>query len=1443
MASSRQLDDAYSDFISQLGGGNEDQRDPNVWQSSVNPDPSKSQSWSQHTGQHRQGVSQWNTSGSLSNPMPGSYHQGKQEGFPGSGNEFSQTTPGGGFQQGQMSQTFYQRSSTATLNPSHRREEERVGGLNPNASDVRSLSKELGQRLIDVLTKNKQEGKDLTPDELQQLMSQMQQQFNSSFDTKQQSGSGFCAQSSSVSQPQPLSEQWSGKSVSQDSFSRSQMPEPQQWPSHQAGGNAFSPRSESQKWSTNQGISEAFSQQKAFPQQSKTEPHKWSASQGTADSFSNPFRSESQKWPSEQRTGDTFSQHTLSESQRWSSNQAAGDQFGQRLKSEIPPWSSNQGADTFSFPQDPKSEPQRWQSNQTMVDFSQRSKSETPIWSSNRVSGDTFSASQYPKSESQKWQFDQAPRSNFSQSETQNLPSSQARGDGLSRYSQSGSHNWSSGQTAGETFSQQLKFESQTWSSKMAGDTLPQSRHQESKQQKWQSEDSQWDPFSSWPPDSEVKEKGSHPQRGSDDKYDPFLDTMPSPSPTWPPLDNTTEPLSSQGRKRDDKCKMPSPPPSWPPPDNATEPPSSQGRKRDDKRNRYDSRNEDKGLGRYGGDGSEWRRTYPLKVNDKFSSDAYPSTATSWSAGTSSTGTKRSHQESLGGSFQPNRDSSMGFDQGYGGSLKMQSFGSRGTNFGDIPSNLGGPIDRRRGLGDIAYHELQTGFQSSQPAHKMREEISLLGIQALGEGQSQESDEVKLKSARDMKQLITMRMAAGNLDRDTEKKYHDLYGELTHVISNLERTVSRHPEEPPAKRRYVSKTEASTSPGFNSDRYKSGSGFLDGEHFQQPSQRSGFSGQSRQAAQIPSQGFGNSGSGFLDSSSRMLQQFEMHPSEMTKFPAPHDKLDRDRDIQARLYNMSGNRTSPGHADSSILGPPPQQQGRSEVLSNLSQRDNMQTQQNQIQKNEFNLPGQWHQNQGRGDTFQNRSVQRDNRNSEILPQMISPLQSRNDQGLGNTGPGILGQGPTHLRLPAPVGSLSAFEHPGRNVNMPLGGERQTPQPPKILRLMDVVATPTPETVELEKKRVAEEARKEEEEAAKRKLAKQKKEAAKEFQKTCKVCRITITSETAYDQHMNGKRHKTEVKKLEFQKKYPILNELPTLIEDKLKYVLCRKEESLYFCLICETNLQDEGLLEPHLQSSRHTDKLEKLKSIGTLYSAKQENGSVSLPVDNKGILKCLLCNIECQGQVNFEMHINSKKHKARVEEEEGPDIAGIQEAETPKLNQNTAVKEKTDVNLNQLVQAKEEEVSTLTVSERLEQKYSDTLCLICSTIMNGPADVHIASKKHIENLPALEELSSLGKIIEDFTDLVKTEETIARAAAVEKKFKAVNTTGGPNLQRMACTVCDIKFMTITNIEQHKRGTKHAIMMEAYEIVMKTKEVMEALQSTSLTCLAAGLLEKT
>jgi hypothetical protein len=134
--------------------------------------------------------------------------------------------------------------------------------------------------------------------------------------------------------------------------------------------------------------------------------------------------------------------------------------------------------------------------------------------------------------------------------------------------------------------------------------------------------------------------------------------------------------------------------------------------------------------------------------------------------------------------------------------------------------------------------------------------------------------------------------------------------------------------------------------------------------------------------------------------------------------------------------------------------------------------------------------------------------------------------------------------------------------------------------------------------------------------------------------CIVCNLEINGPIPLEQHLNGKNHLKKINKFEI------------LIENsKFDSHIEELEKSKFKCIVCNLEINGPITLEQHLIGKNHLKKINKSNPISKKSNTTSLNSNIE-ELENSHF-KCIVCNLEINGPVPLEQHLNGKNHLKKI----------------------------------------------------------------------------------------------------------------------------------------------------------------------------------------------------
>ncbi|XP_012175886.1 zinc finger protein 385B [Bombus terrestris] len=142
--------------------------------------------------------------------------------------------------------------------------------------------------------------------------------------------------------------------------------------------------------------------------------------------------------------------------------------------------------------------------------------------------------------------------------------------------------------------------------------------------------------------------------------------------------------------------------------------------------------------------------------------------------------------------------------------------------------------------------------------------------------------------------------------------------------------------------------------------------------------------------------------------------------------------------------------------------------------------------------------------------------------------------------------------------------------------------------------------------------------------------------------CDDCDLSFTSQTVLDTHLQGARHAKQIRSK---------NIMASLEETKVAFTKDEETNGLK-CNVCNVCLNSIQQLQTHLNGSRHKKKAMRGgwtdKDVGSSVTSATMN--IQVNTVSKGVsLSCSMCNKIFNSQMQYNVHITSKKHTGKLKQ--------------------------------------------------------------------------------------------------------------------------------------------------------------------------------------------------
>ncbi|KAK1407339.1 hypothetical protein QVD17_38953 [Tagetes erecta] len=303
--------------------------------------------------------------------------------------------------------------------------------------------------------------------------------------------------------------------------------------------------------------------------------------------------------------------------------------------------------------------------------------------------------------------------------------------------------------------------------------------------------------------------------------------------------------------------------------------------------------------------------------------------------------------------------------------------------------------------------------------------------------------------------------------------------------------------------------------------------------------------------------------------------------------------------------------------------------------------------------------------------------------------------------------------------------------------------------------------------------------------------------------CEVCKISCNAKDVLEKHKQGKKHLKSVEKLADSSA-----NAPNLVPPSVasgtavgeleykKHKLLKNgatAENLISCDICNVICNNQEAFQMHVASKKHSAKaIVQLASTNAVFDATSDSSAGLQKKSNP--FHCEICQITCTSSEHLKMHIAGKKHSQKVTDLEK--ITNL--LLTPIASQDTPPP------TNPMVNPESNEGKTVSLHEA---KHACELCGVgCDT--NEVLQNHLKGKKH------LKKMKDSGQIPNIPQNPIASQDTPTTMPVVNPESNEVITV---NLHeaKAVCELCGITCDTNQMLKIHMTGRKHRKNVEKSE----------------------------
>ncbi|XP_067127948.1 protein kinase 4-like [Centruroides vittatus] len=304
-------------------------------------------------------------------------------------------------------------------------------------------------------------------------------------------------------------------------------------------------------------------------------------------------------------------------------------------------------------------------------------------------------------------------------------------------------------------------------------------------------------------------------------------------------------------------------------------------------------------------------------------------------------------------------------------------------------------------------------------------------------------------------------------------------------------------------------------------------------------------------------------------------------------------------------------------------------------------------------------------------------------------------------------------------------------------------------------------------------------------------------------TCEICKVDISGIIPFHQHINGSKHKKEVKKAELLKFHSMSN-----IEETNSY-------------------QQDKIIQESKGISLNTE-------VCSMITPPVSNSYPTLSLSNSCAEKslfCEICNVVCSGIIPFQTHIDSVKHKKKklMLQKFNPQATQSQDSKAQDLSN---ISSSIENNMSPLNQTKTIEQACSKNNQQNEPKnlpYNPNCFQNSVPVATSSCQEHNKNKHFNErDFEVLDEDKNIKVENVNHLSEIKDPEEISNNSECNKYSNTRNVLFSENigqdqlttsLQFFACDKCHMHFTGEVPYQQHLEGLKHSKKLQQLHYLEK------------------------
>ncbi|KAL8554890.1 hypothetical protein ACS0TY_002896 [Phlomoides rotata] len=159
-------------------------------------------------------------------------------------------------------------------------------------------------------------------------------------------------------------------------------------------------------------------------------------------------------------------------------------------------------------------------------------------------------------------------------------------------------------------------------------------------------------------------------------------------------------------------------------------------------------------------------------------------------------------------------------------------------------------------------------------------------------------------------------------------------------------------------------------------------------------------------------------------------------------------------------------------------------------------------------------------------------------------------------------------------------------------------------------------------------------------------------------TCEICKVTTTSETTLNAHLQGSKHRSNCESLKRSMFHAEDTRSSSSSDSPPEIPPIKNSRQEWTCDICKVTTTSETTLNAHLQGSKHRSNCESLKGSKFLAEDTRPSSSSDRPLEIPPIKKsqqewnCDICKVTTTSKTDLNAHLQGSKHRSNCESLKG-----------------------------------------------------------------------------------------------------------------------------------------------------------------------------------------------